>query len=170
MMVRRARLDDAKAIAAIHVQAWQLAYRGILPSAFLDSLSVEEREKVWHQNLERRASDTWVAEEDGQLLGWISTARSRDTDALPSTGEVWAVYVAPAHWRRGVGRHLWTEAEKHLSGSGFSDITLWVLKGNARAIAFYQSIGLAIEPGSEKTITRGGAELREIRLRKQLSA
>jgi ribosomal protein S18 acetylase RimI-like enzyme len=168
MIVRRARLDDARAIATIHVHAWQAAYRDIVPSAFLDSLSVEEREKVWHQNLARKASETWVAEEGGQLVGWISAAQSRDTDALPATGEVWAVYVAPAHWRRGVGRRLWNEAEEHLSASGFSDITLWVLKANAQAIAFYESIGLVIEPGSEKTITRGGTELREIRPRKRL--
>jgi hypothetical protein len=68
----------------------------------------------------------------------------------------------------GVGRHLWREAEGYLGTSGFSDITLWVLKENAQAIAFYMSLGLAVEPGGEKTMTLGGAELLEIRLRKRL--
>jgi ribosomal protein S18 acetylase RimI-like enzyme len=168
MIVRRARLEDGRAIAAIHVRSWQVAYQGIVPSAFLGSLSVEDRENVWRQNLERGISETWVAEEDDQVLGWISAARIRDSDALPTTGEVWAIYVDPSHWRRSVGRCLWRWAEGHLDASGFSEITLWVLKENAQAIAFYESIGLAIEPGSEKTITRGGAELLEIRLRKRL--
>ena len=168
MIIRRTTLDDAKAIARIHVHAWQAAYRGIVPSPFLDSLSIEERENMWQQNLQQKASETWVAEEGGEVLGWISAARSRDTDASPTTGEVWAIYVAPEHWRRGVGRSLWSEAEEHLNWSGFSNITLWALKANTQALAFYKSIGLAIEPGSEKTITRGGTELREIRLRKQL--
>jgi ribosomal protein S18 acetylase RimI-like enzyme len=145
-----------------------VAYQGIVPSSFLDSLSVEERERVWRLNLERATSETWVAEEDGQVLGWTSAARSRDSDALPTTGEIWGLYVDPSHWRRGVGRRLSREAEECLSASGFSEITLWVLKENARAIAFYEATGMAIEPGSEKTISRGGAELLEIRLRKHL--
>jgi ribosomal protein S18 acetylase RimI-like enzyme len=167
MIVRQARLEDARAIAAIHVHAWQMAYQGIVPSAFLGSLSVEQREGVWRQNLEQGTSETLVAE-DRQVLGWISAAGSRDPDALPTTGEVWAIYVDPPYWRRGVGRRLWREAEGHLQASGFSEITLWVLKDNAPAIAFYESIGLVIEPGGEKAITMGGAELLEIRLRKQL--
>ena len=168
MRARLARLDDAEAIAAIHVHAWQVAYQGIVPSELLSSLSVEQRVGVWRQNIARGASQTWVAEEGGQILGWISAARSRDSDAQPTTGEVWGIYVAPPHWRRGVGQCLWCEAEEQLSASGFSELTLWVLKENARAIAFYESNGLAIDPGSEKTITQGGAELLEIRLRKRL--
>jgi ribosomal protein S18 acetylase RimI-like enzyme len=168
MTVRRARLEDARAIAAIHVRAWQEAYQGIVPSEWLGSLSVDQREVIWRQNIARGASETWVAEERGQVLGWISAARSRDSDALPTTGEVWAIYVAPTHWRQGVGQSLWCEAEGHLNASGFSEITLWVLKENARAIAFYESNALTIDPGSEKTITMGGAELLEIRFRKRL--
>ena len=145
-----------------------MAYQGIIPSETRRSLSVEQREGAWRQNIEREASKTWVAEEGGQVLGWISAARSRDSDALPTTGEVWAIYVAPPYWRQGVGQNLWREAEGDLRASGFSEITLWVLKENARAIAFYEANGFAIDPGSEKTITQGGVELREIRLRKRL--
>lgn len=66
-----------------------------------------------------------------------------------------------------MGRRLWKEAETHLSACGFSDATLWVLKANAQAIAFYESIGLVIETDSERVITRGGAELLEVRFRKR---
>ena len=168
MIVRPARLEDATAIATIHVHSWQVAYQGIVPAALLDSLSVEQREGVWRQNLERGTPDTWVAEEGGRILGWISAARSRDSDAVPSTSEVWAIYVDPPYWRRGVGQRLWREAEGQMGASGFSEITLWVLKENAQAIAFYERNGLVIEPGREQAITQGGAQLLEIRLRKRL--
>jgi ribosomal protein S18 acetylase RimI-like enzyme len=170
MIVRRATLEDARAIATIHVHAWQVAYQAILPSALLDSLSIEERESMWRQNLERRRSETWVAEDNDHILGWVSAARSRDRDAAATTGEVWAIYVDPPHWRRGVGQRLWREAEEYLGAAGFADVTLWVLKGNAGAIAFYRSIGLAIESGSEKTISEAGAELVEVRLRKRFGS
>jgi ribosomal protein S18 acetylase RimI-like enzyme len=168
MPVRRAEPNDAQAIATIHVHSWQEAYRSVVPQSYLDSLSIEDREKVWQQNLEQGTSDTWVAEEGGRIIGWISAARSRDSDAHPATGELWAMYVDPQYWRRGIGRRLWHEAEAHLRSLGFSEATLWVLKENAQAIAFYESNGFIIEAESEKTITRGGAELLEIRLRKRL--
>jgi len=40
---------------------------------------------------------TWVAEESETIIGWISAAASRDADADPSTGEIWAVYIKPCH-------------------------------------------------------------------------
>ena len=168
MIVRRAKLEDARAIAAIHVHTWQAAYQGIIPSTFLDSLSIEDRENRWRTILNQTASETWVAEEDNEVVGWISAARSRDEDAPSTTGEVWGIYVDPAQWRRGVGASLWHEAEVCLEAAGFLDITLWVLKENARAIAFYESIGFVVEPDGEKSIVFGGTTLLEIRLRKRL--
>jgi ribosomal protein S18 acetylase RimI-like enzyme len=168
MIVRPALLTDAGAIAAIHVHSWQKAYQDILPPALLASLSIEQRAEMWRQNLERKASDTWVADEGGTVVGWISAAQSRDSDALSSTGEVWAIYVDPPYWRRGVGRLLWQHAKTQLINSGFVDVTLWVLKDNTQAIAFYEALGCVLDPGSEKTITLGGVELPEVRFRNRL--
>jgi ribosomal protein S18 acetylase RimI-like enzyme len=136
----------------------------------LSALSVEEREGAWRKALEGRTSDTftWVADESGEVLGWISAARSRDEDAHSSTGEVWGIYVDPRHWRRGAGELLLQEAEGHLRDSGFTEVTLWVFRENARAIAFYESKGFSVEPGREKRLERGGAEIPGIRLRKSL--
>ena len=67
-----------------------------------------------------------------------------------------------------MGGSLWHEAEVHLAKAGCLDLTLWVLKENVQAIAFYKSIGLVIEPDTEKAIVIGGAELPEIRLHKRL--
>lgn len=168
MIVRRAILEDSKAIAAIHVHSWQAAYQGIIPDEFLRALSVDQREGVWREILKGGASDTWVLEVQGEILGWASLGRSRDSDAPASTGELWAIYVDPRHWRRGLGQLLWNEAERQLRHSGFSEVTLWVLKDNVRALAFYHSNGFAIDPGIEKVIERGGTQLVEIRLRKAL--
>jgi hypothetical protein len=42
--IRRASQSDARAIAEVHVASWRETYRGIVPDAFLDALSVAERE------------------------------------------------------------------------------------------------------------------------------
>ena len=107
MTVRRATLDDALAIATIHVRAWQAAYQGIVAAAFLDSLSVEEREARWRKNLTEGASAMYVAEGPDGVIGWASVGGCRDPDATPTTAELWAIYVAPDRWHRGIGRALW---------------------------------------------------------------
>jgi len=38
-MIRAALPTDAQGIAQVHVRSWQQAYRELLPSDFLDSLS-----------------------------------------------------------------------------------------------------------------------------------
>ena len=167
-LFRHATPDDAREIARIHVRAWQRAYRGIVPQTHLDSLSIERREAIWRKKLKEQASCMWVAEATDFLVGWISVGRSRDPDADAKTGELWSVYIDPGHWRRGVGRSLWAEAERHLRFVGYTDVTLWVLERNADALAFYGSIGFTLDPGTEKETERGGAQLTEVRLRRGL--
>jgi ribosomal protein S18 acetylase RimI-like enzyme len=168
--IRSATPDDARSIATIHVEAWQAAYRGIVPDEYLDSLSIDTREPTWRQILLAGDSATWVAEASDNIVGWISAAASRDADAAgASTGEIWAVYVAPGRWGRGVGRSLCETAEQHLRLEGLAEVTLWVLRDNERAVKFYQSNGFVLDVGQEKTLERGGKTLFEDRFRKRLS-
>jgi ribosomal protein S18 acetylase RimI-like enzyme len=168
MTIRSARLQDALDIATIHVEAWRVAYRGIVPEEFLGSLSIGQRHAVWQRNLEARESLTWVAEDGDSVLGWISAGQSRDADATRSTGEIWAVYVDPHHWSKGVGRELCAAAQQELRMQGFADVTLWVLKDNERALRFYKWNGFTRDACAERIIQRSGKTLPEVRLRKQL--
>ena len=168
MTIRSATPDDAGMIATIHVEAWRVAYRGIVPDEFLDSLSIEGRESTWRQILSSSHERVWVAQESETIVEWISAAASRDADAGASTGEIWAVYVALGRWSKGVGRALCETAERHLRLGGFIEVTLWVLKDNERAVKFYQSNGFVLDVGQEG-LERGGKPLTEVRFRKRLS-
>jgi ribosomal protein S18 acetylase RimI-like enzyme len=166
--IRRATFEDAGGIASVHVRAWQVAYREIIPEEFLRSLSIERRTEIWRENLRNPDAETRVAEEAGRVVGWASTGASRDPDAEPETGELWAIYVDPDAWGTGVGRALWQEAEAALRRAGFRSVTLWVLEENGRARRFYEALGFRVDPGHEQMLERGGTSLREIRLRREL--
>jgi ribosomal protein S18 acetylase RimI-like enzyme len=168
--IRSATPDDARVIATIHVEAWRAAYRGMVPDEYLDSLSIDRRESAWRRNLLAVDTTTWVAEKSDAIVGWISVGPSRDADAGASTGEIWAVYVAPGCWGKGVGRSLCERAEQHLRLHGFIQVTLWVLRDNGRAVKFYQSNGFVLDLGLGKEIDRGGKTLAEVRFRKPLIA
>jgi len=108
--VRPATLRDAKAIAEIHVAASRSALEGILSDEHLKGLSVEKRQAFWREAIDLCEPQVWVASANGQVLGFVGYDRSRDDRTPPTTGEIWAIYVAPEHWSTGVGLALWDAA------------------------------------------------------------
>lgn len=163
MQIRFALPEDARGIAKIHVDTWRAAYAGIVPAEFLASLEVEKREAMWLANIVQGSPWILVAFEAGELLGWIAYGACRDHGATPDSAEVWAIYVAVAQWRRGVGRQLWARAHAELRGQAFTSVALWALSQNSRAGDFYRALGFALQPDSAKQFTLGGATLDEVR-------
>jgi ribosomal protein S18 acetylase RimI-like enzyme len=109
-----------------------------------------------------------VAEHQNRVIGFAATGPTRDDDESPhETGEVYAIYLQPEFWDRGIGRALFQQAVEELRREGFVRVTLWVLESNARACRFYEAAGMHAD-GSSKTECIGSRELREIRYRKEL--
>lgn len=165
-MIRDALPIDAQGIAQVHVRSWQQAYRELLPSDFLDSLSatLPRREAYWRDALTRGEGDVLVAELDGQVVGWIAVGPCRDQDRSGAEwGEVQALYVLADHWGKGIGTALWQTGSERLFDQGYGRLSLWVLAANARAISFYQRHGARAEPDSRRSLVRGGVTLEEVR-------
>ena len=165
--VRTATREDAHAIARVQVRSWQVAYRGLVPNALLDGLSVAQRRTIWHQLLANHdGTFTLVAERNGELVGFCSIATpSRDEDATEETCAVTAIYVAPSAWRAGIGRGLLSTALAEVRQNGWRQATLWVFAANAGARAFYDSFGFV--PNGAETHHQPSGQI-EIRLRAPL--
>ncbi|MEU3649272.1 GNAT family N-acetyltransferase [Lentzea sp. NPDC034063] len=154
MTVRPAVVADAPAVAAVHVQTWQAAYRGLVPDSVLDELSVEARTSMWERGIPR--GGVWVGLVDSAVAGFVAVGPSREPDAA---FELYAIYVLPSAWDTGLGHEL---ARAALEGQ--QDVVLWVFDENPRARRFYERLGFRAD-GTVKTETIGGAELKEIRYR-----
>jgi ribosomal protein S18 acetylase RimI-like enzyme len=159
-----ARPDDCRAVAELHVTSWRVAYADILPADYLAGLSVDRREGSWRQVLGEARSELLLARRGEAVLGFASFGASRDQDAPPARGEVWAIYVHPDAWSSGVGRRLLDATRERLVATAHDSVSLWVLAGNARAIRFYAAAGFAIEPATEKEFELGGVRVREVRM------
>jgi ribosomal protein S18 acetylase RimI-like enzyme len=171
--IRSAELRDAAAIARIHIRTWQVAYRGQLPDAFLNALDseVEERTARWQRFIADAGARRWnqlVAEDDDQVVGFVTFGTSQESPDDTHVGEVYAIYVDPSSWDRGHGRALFSAAVRGLTEAGFTAATLWVLETNARARRFYEIAGWVAD-GATKIDDRGEIELREVRYRRALS-
>ena len=144
--------------------SWQSAYAGILDPAFLAALSVERREDSWRQVLSEAKSELLLGCVGSSVIGFASFGPSRDNDAQPGCGELWALYVHPQSWSTGAGRELWHGAQARMRSQLFSSVSAWVLERNVRAIGFYSAAGFTIEAGSEREFELGGTKVREMRM------
>ena len=166
MNVRYAKSMDARGIATVHVVSWQHAYRGIFPDSFLDSLSVDNREAYWRDAITKGQSNILVYALEDTVIGFSSFGPSRDTDVDPkNVGEIYAIYFGPQHWSKGFGAILAAETLKVLGAAGYSEITLWVLNDNQRAIRFYQKLGFAADGTQKEDTWKDRIKLRESRFR-----
>ena len=159
--VRPATVDDARGIAHVHVTGWHEAYTGRMPQAILDRLDIDRSAYGWGRIIDGEFPDedsqVWVAECDGEIIGFASAGRCRDEDAVPGRREVYAIYVLAKHYGSGAGRGLLDAA------IGRGAASLWVLEDNPRARAFYARNGF-VPDGATKDDDRWGDPVHEVRL------
>jgi hypothetical protein len=133
--LRSAGLDDAAAIARVHVTTWRVAYAGVVPDAYLVDMTEVGQMRSWRRLLGRpQAEETiLVAEVESaaasandtggpQVVGFGSCGPSRPY-GLPYGGEVFTLYVAED----------WQGRDKR-------DAVIWVLSANP-ARFFYEAVG-----------------------------
>jgi L-amino acid N-acyltransferase YncA len=167
--IREARSEDAPAIARVHIRSWQQAYRGQLPDAFLAALDagLERRTRNWAAQIAGAGQGgrrVLVAEQDTSLVGFVAFGPAEGEAQELNLGEVYAIYLDPAHWSRGYGRSLFQAAIDGMRAAGFKEAVLWVLDSNQRARRFYEIAGWKAD-GQSKTEERGEAVLNEVRYR-----
>ena len=124
---------------------------------------------MWREGLARTprpGSATFVVVDSGEVVGFASVGASRDDDA-ELEAELYAIYLHPSRWDRGIGRALLQRAEESMRSSGFREAVLWVLEGNERGERFYRAAGWEHDGGS-KVDDFQGATVTELRYRKRL--
>lgn len=140
MTVRVATPDDADAIERIRTDTWRATYRGLMPDWVLDSLGYDATRR--RRAMAQLAPDRFVlvALHDGEVVGFVNGGPSRvDDSAHP--GEIYAIYVLPAHQGHGHGRALMRAGAHECVARGWHGMLLWVLRDNAPSRRFYERMG-----------------------------
>jgi GNAT superfamily N-acetyltransferase len=133
-----AGLDDAPAVAALHVTSWRSAYRGLVPDEFLAGPVEEDRRTLWESRLSAPDPAQLVlkaVDGRGTMVGFTCVLR----DADPLWGPLLDnLHVTPELRGRGIGAML-----LHASRQWSSEVSpglpmhLWVIEGNTLARRFY---------------------------------
>lgn len=118
----------------VHWKSWQETYSGLIDDDYLKQMTLDaciEMAEKWSDNL-------IVAKDGEKVIGFVGYGPSQDP-SLSDCGEIFALYVLEDYQNQKVGYNLIQAAFKELSA--FRRITLWVLKGNDKAIRFYERVG-----------------------------
>lgn len=173
MILRAATKADIPALASIHIEGWRAAYGGQVDQDYLENLSLEERTREWCVWMESGESDIFIAEEEGVPAGFIMYGRTKTVPPGSSNirpthaAEIYALYLLPEFWRRGMGRALLKKSAEVLKEKKQKTLCLWVLDGNERAKSFYESLGgqrigkhmIEIGPSKVKEICYGWRDI-----------
>ena len=87
------------------------------------------------QELENELSFWLVAEEDGEVVGYVGS------QTVLGESDVMNLAVSPNRRRRGIAKALMQALETHLAQAGSEKLTLEVRASNEAAIALYTRLG-----------------------------
>ena len=152
--------EEIEGKSFLHWQTWREAYDDLLPAEFQETMTLE-RCRFFSQ---KYPENTLIAMDGKKVVGFISYGNFRD-EAIQA-GEIIALYVLKDYYGKGVSKQLMHAAFAALDH--FSEIYLWVLKDNKRAIAFYQKMGFTFD-GQEKILDLG-KPITEIRMVRKKSS
>jgi ribosomal protein S18 acetylase RimI-like enzyme len=156
--LRRATAEDAQAIGAVFDAAVRAGWTYLGDLAQKPMFAPED----WDRLVADHAPPNVLlvaTDEDGRVIGY--------TAVHPDDGEMFLLFVDPAHAGRGVGRLLLSAAHDALREAGCTEAFLFVHEQNERALAVYASAGYRPNGSIRESDFRGTA-LRELRLVKRL--
>ncbi|MBQ9130966.1 MAG: GNAT family N-acetyltransferase, partial [Clostridia bacterium] len=122
----------------VHYKSWQETYRGLMEGSYLEGVTLERCQamaRTWTDNI-------LVAKDGCKVIGFAAYGPCRDED-LSDCGEVFAIYLLAEYHGQKVGYELMNAAFEKLKE--YEKIVVWVLKGNEKAIKFYERYGFRFD-------------------------
>ena len=140
VVYRKANVEDALAVAKVHVESWHKSFTGIVPQEFLDNLIVEKREQAFRQRFGDANYKMFVAEsaKDG-IVGFADFGAARESD-FGFEAELYAIYLLREFQGKGIGENLFKLCQKEMSADGFGSMYLIALEVSPYK-SFYEKMG-----------------------------
>jgi len=128
--------DDAAKVAAL-VDAWRRTYGPLMGEAkAADESAKKHQPEMIARDLGRVHSESFVAEDGGTIVGYAF--------AKVEKGVLWLdrLHVAPSHQGTGLATNLMNAVIINYVGE--PSVSLEVIKGNDRAVRFYEKAGFVV--------------------------
>ncbi|MBS9859441.1 GNAT family N-acetyltransferase [Vibrio alginolyticus] len=147
--VRDALKKEVAQIAKIHVDSWQVAYKGLMPKSYIEQFTIERRERMWARVMTEQLAQLIVVERQREIVGFLSYELPNHTSE-DKTALVTCCYVTPLHYGQGAGSALLDELETRLLSTSVMQISLKALDTNQQGLNFYKKCGF-VRTGEEES-------------------
>lgn len=169
--IRRARVEDADALGALHARGLSHFYLRSVPAEALAQADEARLVEHWSQAIASPPTPdwrVWVIDFGDELRGFTHTGPSGDRQLeVTTTGEIHALHVHPDHGKSGLGRSLLTWCVDDLSDRGYLTAIAWCPHKAQGARHFLEAGGFLIDgPPAERELH--GAACAQLRYRKRL--
>lgn len=135
MTIRDATAADLPAI----VEIYNAVIPGRMATADTAPVSVESR-RAWFGEHSPQHRPLWVAEDGGEVVGWLSFQSFYGRPAYHATAEV-SVYVAPGRQRRGLGHALLARAIERAPQLGLKTLLGFIFGHNQPSLRLFEAFG-----------------------------
>jgi L-amino acid N-acyltransferase YncA len=132
---RLARFEDLPAIVAI--------YNSTVPSrqvtADTEPITVESRH-AWFAEHTPEKRPLWVAEQDGQVIGWLSYSNFYGRPAYAGTAEL-SIYIDEKVRGKGLGRYFLAQAIEFAPRIGVHTLLGFIFGHNLPSLKLFEAFG-----------------------------
>ena len=178
MLIRAAKLEDAGAIARVHIRSWRETFSPILSAEQIAAKDLDEGSQtaIWTKRLSEEegiSRFTFVAEEE-RLIAYVTGGKIRGIvhDSVDdwADAELQQIYVLAEAQGKGIGKALVVRLAEELSRQGFKSLIVWVMTLNPAVVFYRDMLGgkfLAERPipevnGSLKEAAYGWPDIRKL--------
>jgi L-amino acid N-acyltransferase YncA len=138
VVIRLASTNDCDTLAAVHVTAWHESYTEILPAAAFAKVTIPERTAAWMRVIASANHPVFVAECDGEIVGFADGGPARSDQDLGQEMQVYALYLLNRAKRQRIGTQLLRSVMCQFLTSGASSACVWTLRDAIPARRFYE--------------------------------
>ena len=152
MHLRDATREDLSAVVAIY----NTTISSRMVTADTEPVSVESRSSWFEQHHPSRRP-LWVAEEGGQVIGWLSYSSFYGRPAYDRTCEV-SIYLAPAQRGRGLGTELLDRCIRHAPALGVLTLLGFIFSHNTPSLRLFEKQGFSLWGNLPRVAVLDGVE------------
>jgi GNAT superfamily N-acetyltransferase len=138
--VEKARPGDESAIGRLIAASVRASRRGMFDDAYLDAIDPASFAADVRACIDSAApaDNVFVAREADELRAYARTGPWLESD-VGRDAYLADLYVAPSHFRQGLGTRVLRLAETRLAALGFEHVHAWVVEDAVLTTAFYDA-------------------------------
>lgn len=140
IVIRKARIEDLKAIQELNNKLFELEYNKFDPSLKVGWPFTEEGEEYFKDMIENEI--VFVAVVDNNVIGYLAgTVDTKNSCILKPISELDNFYVEENYRGQGIGTKLVKEFKNYCFDKGIEEMKVTASALNINAIEFYKKIG-----------------------------